>query len=73
MASVRPVSSRVPTIMRTSSRPRRKFTCMSCFKEVEGWEYMVGMGYNKISECGLCWATPRVPPMKPIGYEVTYG
>jgi hypothetical protein len=73
MASVRPAPTRAPIVVRHTSKPRRKFTCTSCFREVEGWEYLVGMGYNKISECGLCWAATRVPPMKPIGFGVVMG
>jgi len=65
---------RAPTIIRHPSKARITFTCMTCFREVTGWEYLVGYDpFNKISECGECWTTPRMPPMKPIGMGVILG
>jgi len=74
MAVTTPWRSKAPAIVRSVAKPRVKFTCTTCLCEVEGWEYMVGFGLaSKRPECSLCWATPRIPPMKPLGGMVILG
>jgi hypothetical protein len=66
--------ARVPAIIRNAGKGKTKFFCMGCLKEREGWEYLVGFNpMHKESQCGACWAAPRVPPMKPLGLRVVLG
>jgi hypothetical protein len=65
------VSVRAPQVIRAMSRPKTKFICADCGREIEGWAYSVGLDpFNQHEICSLCWAAPRVPPMKPVGDRV---
>lgn len=63
-----------PAHMKGISKPRERFLCDFCFREVEGWVYRVGFdSMHKVESCARCWAEPRIPPMKSIGVGVILG
>lgn len=65
---------RSPAVLRAMAKPRQKFLCSYCFQEVTGWIYYVGFDpFHKVESCALCWAEPRIPPMKPVGSGVILG
>jgi hypothetical protein len=53
----------------TIGKRRIDFFCDYCQQNVHGWPYGVGSGGNRCEVCAACWATPRLPPMKPLFIE----
>jgi hypothetical protein len=67
-------ANRTPALLRYTQKSRVDFVCGDCYRERHGWSYAVGFDpFRKREVCGECWASPRIPPMKPIGYGYTYG
>jgi hypothetical protein len=51
----------------TIGKKRVEFFCTEHCATVAGWPYEIGNSPGERREvCAVCWAAPRVPPMKPL-------